>query len=321
VTDLDLYTGLPVEPQMNDLAVWAEQARQTATVARSLAPTHFVPQSLRSTSKEPDEWLAQTSSNVTAAILTGAELGLTPRAALRSVVVIQGTPTMTALAIRGLVQSKGHRVTKIESSDTRCVYEGQRLGSSKPERVVWTIERAQKLGLTGKDNWRKQPEAMLIARASSEVCRLIAADVLLGIPYSLEEMQDTIETEPQRTARRRAQREPAPMPEPELEETPEPPAAAPEPPQDAPEPTPDPITPKQLTALNAALSQDLGLTDREDKLAYLSGELGREITSSKDVTKQEAMRLLDKLAAEREPAEPPLDGADWPPVTTPGGAA
>jgi hypothetical protein len=31
---------------------------------------------------------------------------------------------------------------------------------------------------------------MLVARATSEVCRLIASDVLLGLPYSVEELDD-----------------------------------------------------------------------------------------------------------------------------------
>ncbi len=33
---------------------------------------------------------------------------------------------------------------------------------------VWTIERAQQMGLLGKDQWKKQPDAMLVARATSE---------------------------------------------------------------------------------------------------------------------------------------------------------
>jgi hypothetical protein len=31
------------------------------------------------------------------------------------------------------------------------------------------------------------PQAMLAARATSEVCRLVAADAILGMPYSSEE--------------------------------------------------------------------------------------------------------------------------------------
>jgi hypothetical protein len=165
--ELDLFTGLP-QPHTG-LQQWAEDARQAAAVAQSLAPTPFVPNSLRSTSRDPDEARRVTVGNITAAILTGQELGLTPMASLRSINIIQGTPAMTALALRGLVQSRGHEVRKVESSDTRCVYEGRRAGSDGPfERSVWTIDRARAMGLTGKDNWKRQPEAMLIARASSE---------------------------------------------------------------------------------------------------------------------------------------------------------
>jgi hypothetical protein len=134
---------------------------------------------------------------------------------------------MTALALRGLVQSRGHEVRKVESSDTRCVYEGRRAGSDGPfERSVWTIDRARAMGLTGKDNWKRQPEAMLIARASSEMCRLIAADVLLGVPYSAEEIEDeataaAVEA-PRRVQRARVQRLPAPPPEPDLDDGPAP---------------------------------------------------------------------------------------------------
>jgi hypothetical protein len=78
--ELDLFTGLP-QPHTG-LQQWAEDARQAAAVAQSLAPTPFVPNSLRSTSRDPDEARRVTVGNITAAILTGQELGLTPMASL-----------------------------------------------------------------------------------------------------------------------------------------------------------------------------------------------------------------------------------------------
>jgi hypothetical protein len=82
----------------------------------------------------------------------------------------------------------------------------------------------------------------------------------------------------------------------------------PPPPRSA--PAGDSITPEQLTALNVALANDMGLADRDDKLAYLSGELGREVGSSKEITRDEASRLLDRIKAWAEPSEttpePPL---------------
>lgn len=212
---------------VSPLAVWADSARRAASVAVSLAKTPFVPQSLRGNSPEV------TAANITAAILTGQEVGLEPMAALRSIDVIQGTPAMRAVALRALVQSAGHEVWVVEATTTRAVVEGRRRGEDRVQKSVWTMDRAKALGLAGKDNWRKQPQAMLVARATSELCRLIAADVILGVPYSVEELQDGDEhdeTAAPRPARRTARRKPVdatPLPEPELPEpaAPELPAA------------------------------------------------------------------------------------------------
>lgn len=163
--------------ELSALAQWAIDADQAYQIATKLAGTAFVPQSMKG---KPGD--------VTAAILTGVELGLRPMASLRAMDVIQGTPALRAHAMRGLVQSRGHEVELAESSDTRCVMRGRRRGSEAWQKVTWTIERAERLGLTGKDQWRKQPQTMLVARATGEICRLIAADVLYAAPYVAEEL-------------------------------------------------------------------------------------------------------------------------------------
>ena len=62
-----------------------------------------------------------------------------------------------------------------------------------------------------------------------------------------------------------------------------------------PEPRPDGgITEHQLTAVNAALT-GMGITERADKLTWISDNLSREVTSSKEVTAKEAGYLLDLL--------------------------
>lgn len=185
------------ERDLSALAQWALDAQQAHLVAQSLAQTSFVPANMRG---KPGE--------VTAAILTGQEVGLEPMAALRSIDVIQGTPALRANTMRGLVQSRGHEVWVEESTLTRAVVCGQRKGSQKVEESVWTMDRAKRLGLDGKDNWRKQPDAMLVARATAEVCRRVAADVLLGLPYAVEELDSEAETPdaPKATVKRRTAR-------------------------------------------------------------------------------------------------------------------
>lgn len=200
MTEIQNYTGELVEFQPDsDLIRWARDAREAHTIATSLVKTSFVPQSM---ANKPHE--------AAAAILTGAEVGLTPMAALRSIDIIQGTPAMRAHALRGLVQARGHEVWVEESGPVQAIVCGRRKGSDHEQRSVWTIDRARLLKLTDKPNWKNQPQAMLIARATSELCRLIASDVLLGLPYSIEELTDETPETPVPVARKAVRRAVAP---------------------------------------------------------------------------------------------------------------
>lgn len=308
--------GLAVaEPAMSGsatfdrLARWAEAAQAAHTMATSLVQTSFVPEAFRN---KPHE--------ATAAILAGAEIGLDPMAALRSFDIIQGTAAPRANTLRAVVQSRGHELVLTESTATRAIVKGRRRGEQNWQQSTWTIDRATKLGLTNKSNWKNQPQAMLVARATAECARLIASDAILGIPYASEELIDGDTgtgvaldiTEPAaevKPARRTAQRAPRPTPEP-----------APEPELDEPasEVAFEPITPNQQKKLHTVLGK-LGLADRDRGLAAIAAILGREIESTKDLSKQDAMTVIDALEAEeQQPEEPTLDDG-WPDTAQPGG--
>src|SRR5690606_31553997 len=119
------------------------EARQVALIAESLARTSFVPKAF-----------AGKPAEVTAAIMAGQEIGLQPVAALRSIDVIQGKPSLSAVAMRGLVQSKGHEVWVEESTETRAVVKGRRRGEETVQTSTWTIDRAKRMGLTSKSTWK-----------------------------------------------------------------------------------------------------------------------------------------------------------------------
>lgn len=292
----------PAGPATFDrLARWAEAAQAAHQMATSLVQTSFVPEAFRG---KPHE--------ATAAILAGAEIGLDPMAALRSFDIIQGTAAPRANTLRAVVQSRGHEIAVAESTATRAVVRGRRRGEQTWQTSTWTIERATKLGLTGKHNWKAQPQAMLVARATAECARLIASDAILGIPYASEELDDGIEPTPVeevKPPRRTAQRAPRPVAEPVPD--PEPSFDEPSTVDDAPEP----ITAPQQRKLHALL-RDRGLGEREAGLAEISSILLRDVASTKDLTKLDAMTVIDALeAAPVAEAEP-----DWPEVEQPGGA-
>jgi hypothetical protein len=272
------------------LSEWAQSAQAAMVVAEQLSRSPFVPDQFRG---KP--------ADCTAAILAGLEIGLQPMAALRSFDIIGGQAAARAITLRAVVQAHGHEIVLVESTATRCKMKGQRAGSTQWQTVDWTMDRAKGLKLDGKDNWRKQPQAMLVARATSELCRLVASDALLGIPYSSEELADgagagidvpaittadpstpDAPTAPSGT-RRMSRRKP----------TEEPPADADV--IDAEVVEPDGVTDAQIKKMIVSF-KEAGITDRQDRLDYITAIAGRDVASSKGLTKTEASQILDMLA-------------------------
>lgn len=301
------------------LIEWAEAAKAAHDVSAVLVRTPFVPEAYR------DNPYA-----ATAAILAGHEVNLSPMASLNAFDVIQGRAAPKALTLRAIVQSAGHEVWLAESTDSRAVVRGRRAGSSTVEESVWTIQRARTMKLGEKAQWKLQPQAMLVARATSELCRLVAADAILGIPYSSEEIADDApvpeqpaeQAAPQRTAQRRTAARPAveraptsapgKAPAPAGRGAAAPAAADPveegpplpgedgydnEPPADEP-PPPDSSTSKSSRAQNGmmhALFKEAEVDDRADRLELTGVILGRELTTSAGLTMADAGTVIDTL--------------------------
>ena len=302
------------------LGAWASTFLQIASVSAQLAKTPFVPVSLRVIDERGAYDEQTTAANVAAAILTGQEIGLEPMAALRSINVINATPALSALALRALAQRNGHGIWLREATNSRAIVEGLRAGEdeSKTQRITWSIDDARARNLAGKVNWRTQPRNMLIARATSEVVRLVAADAVLGIPYSIEELQDGdlgissgssdpdeggVDPAP-RTARRRGGRAAAGRGSAQngagAPQTVALPAGATEPapqtPEDEPSTTetPEPIMETQRRAIQASF-RELGIA-RPEQMAIATRVSGRKVESSKDLSKPEAAKVLDEIA-------------------------
>lgn len=275
------------------LADWAESAQAAYGVAERLVQSSFVPASFKGKAVE-----------AAAAILAGLEVGLQPMAALRSFDVIQGQAAPRAITLRAIVQSFGHQIELVESTATRCRMRGKRRDSDTWQSVTWTMDRAKDLQLTGKDNWKKQPQAMLVARATSEICRLIAADAILGIGYTAEEIVDGVESaadvsvgevpqpvEPVESGTRRmSRRKPAPEPEPETVEV-------------------ELITDPQMKKMQALFAEK-GFRDSDDRHAFVLQVCDIEVASSRDLTKQQASRVIDRLELLDSDGQPELMGGD-----------
>jgi len=145
--------------------------------ALKIANTPFVPTAFKG---KPEA--------VFAAILYGEELGIGPMQSLSSIHVIEGKPGMSPELMRGLVARAGHRIDVKEASGDRVTLWGKRADNDSEATVTWTMDDARLAGLAGRGAWKTYPRAMLLARATSELCRMIFADVVAGLSYTPEEV-------------------------------------------------------------------------------------------------------------------------------------
>jgi hypothetical protein len=327
MTEIERYET-PPQPEF-PLSKWADEFLDTARVSSELARTRFVPESLWVFRKRDGQEVfdAQaTTAQVTAAIVTGRELGMSPMASLRSIDVIQGQPALRAVALRALLLSHGHDIWVEEATNHRATVSGRRANSDRIQSITWTMDDAKQRNLDGKPNWRKQPRNMLIARATGDVARMVAADVLLGVPYLVEELEDGVDSTnaigassgdgaPRAPARRtRRPRAAAGIPAaapgtdtPPLDEQPA--AAEATQPEPADEPTLDEpaeqqpgMTEPQQRRMHALIRQRFGdyrnTTVRETVLTHLSETVGRPIDTTGELTFDEASAVIRDLEPE-----------------------
>jgi hypothetical protein len=306
---------------MNEISLretdsWADVMPAVGDLASKISTTNFVPKGLRG---KPAE--------IAACILTGREVGIGPMQSLSKIHVIDGRPAMSSELMRSLVMAAGHEITYPTLSDEKVIVKGRRANSDQWTEVTWTMKDAQRIGVAGRDTWKKYPRQMLSARATSELCRLLFPDALGGISYTVEELNDDNNDASTKTAVRRARvsklkQAPEPV-EPPLE--PENPAqddlgasgtASSDPDadivdaeiiDDTPEDPlgdttlvsevimPGGITGPQIKMMGAQM-RTLNM-DRQAALDFCQEHTGRDIESRNDLTKTEATLIIDALAS------------------------
>jgi hypothetical protein len=130
----------------------------------------------------------KTTEEAFALMLIAQAEGMHPAIAARDYHVIQGRPTLKADAMLARFQNAGGKVqwdvyTDAEVTGTFSHPSG---GSLK---LTWTFAQASKIGLTGKDNWKNYPRAMLRARCISEGIRTVYPGCVVGT-YTAEELEE-----------------------------------------------------------------------------------------------------------------------------------
>lgn len=298
---------------------WTAVVRDVATFAKEICDTEFVPKGMQG---RPDK--------ATAAIMYGREIGLPPMNALATIHVINGKPGISAEVMRSMVLQAGHEFEVTEKSGARVTVRGRRRGSQNWLTISWTQEDAKQAGLLSNNTYKAYPRQMLMARATTELCRDLFPDVIHGL-QSVEELE-SIAPEPEPAAaaaepgpaRRTIQRKRKPAqatqaaPAQQQPEAEQPALEAPAR-QTMPLPTPkgqqppvvdaEPIELQPITEAQARQIvlqfERLGVNDRDVRL-WMTDVLsaawkdGQQLTSTNDLTYGQGKSVYDQLSGLRD---------------------
>lgn len=158
---------------------WQPQPLERMTVEqiRYIASSDIVPSHLRG---KPQQ--------IIAAIIKGRALGLDDMHALEAMHFINGKACMTTQTMSLLARRAGHSISG-EVTETSATVKGKRADTGDTMSVTFTMEDAKRADLAGKDVWKKYPQSMLMARATSQLCRWLFPDVLAGAAYTPEGLE------------------------------------------------------------------------------------------------------------------------------------
>jgi hypothetical protein len=125
-----------------------------------------------------------------AIMLKAHEIGIPAMYAFANLHFFDGRLVESAALMAGMAAERcGVTYEVVEWDDERCDLLFHRPGWSKPLPSVFTIEDARRADLLKKDNWKKYPRAMLLARAQAQGVRAIAPDRFGGM-HAAEEVRD-----------------------------------------------------------------------------------------------------------------------------------
>lgn len=166
------------------MAIVPTDVEQAWRIANIIAAADMAPKSY---GKDPNK--------VMVGILHGMEVGLTPMAALQSIAVINGTPSVWGDGALALVQGSGLLVDITEAlqgdgDNMVAICTVQRVGRETATTRRFSVADAKKAQLWTKQGpWTQYPQRMLQMRARSWAIRDAFPDVLKGLGVA-EEMQD-----------------------------------------------------------------------------------------------------------------------------------
>lgn len=176
-----------VEPKTDITDRVIESWNQMQRMAQAFSSSGLIPDALRGK-----------FNDILVILQMSKELDIPPMQGICGINVIQGKPSIAPQMMLALIYQRvpGCVIEFRETTPTCAKVYMARSKEAKGFESVWDIPRATSMGLTNKDNYKKQPGTMLKWRAVGEAARTIFPDVVQGF-YVREEL---IDLEPQSTS-------------------------------------------------------------------------------------------------------------------------
>ena len=162
----------------------------------------------------PDSFKRQ-PANILVAQEIAKALGESVWVTMSEMSIISGRPSFSAKFMRSRVRQAGHKLREYFDEETGTA-KAVIIRSDDPDfehTSKWNRAKAEQHGLWGKGHWKKNPELMLKNRALSEVVREACYEVMGGVAYTPDEVQDFAPEPKQYQATRQPQPQPQPEPQ------------------------------------------------------------------------------------------------------------
>lgn len=167
----------------------AEASDQTLAVRDQPITTKTLA-ALLDTPTIPDRY--ESVGDLIATILVGREAGVAEMTAINNLYLVNGTVSMSAKLMAGLIFSAGHHMTmKTSAKGAEVVaYRRDRFTQKLIQVATFTFTEAdaKRAGLDEKDTYANYPAQMYLNRAVSMAARMAYQDVIAGIGYVPEEI-------------------------------------------------------------------------------------------------------------------------------------
>lgn len=130
-------------------------------------------------------------------ILAGREQGMGPFESMRDINIIQGKTCLAAAQIGARIKQSGGNWEVVQFDEEACILRFSEGGKVCKPDISFSMADAVKLGLAGKDNYKKQARTMLFWRALTMGARMIFPHVFGGAIYTPDEMGAAIDVTPE----------------------------------------------------------------------------------------------------------------------------